>query len=77
MTAKVSEYIDTHTKVTVNKKKVPAYGTKRDSEATAFAWRDKLSFDNIQTIQKTCKEAMKKLGYMMYVTKEDVKKYPI
>ena len=77
MTAKVSEFIDTHTKVKENKKKVKAYGTIRDSEATAFAWRDKLGFDDIKNIQETCSKAMEKLGYVIYNNKEDIKKSPI
>ena len=81
-TQELSSYIDTHTNKDqvktvrnkwthrVEKKKSP-YSTSRNSTATAFAWRQKLSFDKIRNIQSSCKEPMQRLGYTLYHSLKD------
>merc|ERR1719400_1071297 len=75
--------IDSHTnsdkkKIVRNKKthklehKSNPYGTTKNSTATAFAWREKLSFENIRKIQSACKEPMAKLGYKLYESEDEV-----
>ena len=82
-TEEISAYIDSHTnsdkkKIVRNKKthklehKNNPYGTTKNSTATAFAWREKLSFENIRKIQSACKEPMAKLGYKLYESEEEV-----
>ena len=82
-TEEISAYIDSHTnsdkkKIVRNKKthklehKNNPYGTTKNSTATAFAWREKLSFENIRKIQSACKEPMAKLGYKMYESEDEV-----
>jgi len=82
-TQEISSYIDSHTnsdkvKIVRNKKthklehKSNPYGTARNSTATAFAWREKLSFENIRKIQSACEEPMRKLGYTLYQKEEEV-----
>lgn len=84
MIEELDNYIATHTsseklKTVRNKKthkiehKKNPYGTTKNSTATAFAWRDKLSFDHIKQIQKACFGPMKKLGYQLLKKPEDVK----
>ena len=83
-TEEISSYINSHTnkdksKVVRNKMthklehKSSPYSTSRNSTATAFAWREKLSFDNIRKIQSACREPMKRLGYAFYENEEEVK----
>ena len=82
-TEEISAYIDSHTnsdkkKIVRNKKthklehKNNPYGTTKNSTATAFAWREKLSFENIRKIQSACKEPMAKLGYKLYESEDEV-----
>ena len=82
-TEQISAYIDSHTnsdkkKIVRNKKthklehKNNPYGTTKNSTATAFAWREKLSFENIRKIQSACKEPMAKLGYKLYESEDEV-----
>ena len=82
-TQELSSYIDSHTnkektKVVRNKnthkmeRLVNPYSTARNSTATAFAWRQKLTFDKIRSIQSACKQPMEKLGYKLYNTEEEV-----
>ena len=49
------------------------YGTARNSSATAFAWRENLSFPEMKKIQEACKEPMEKLGYKLVLNKEGMK----
>jgi len=80
----IAEYIETHTskeklRLVKNKRtkkiqqKKNPYGTARNSSATAFAWRDKLSFEKTRRIQKVCQDPMAKLGYKLMETEEDMK----
>lgn len=82
-TEEISTYINSHTnkdktKVVRNKKthklehKSNPYSTSRNSTATAFAWREKLSFDNIRNIQSACREPMKRLGYTFYENEDEI-----
>ena len=84
MIEELSKYIETHTgaeklKTVRNKKthkvehKKNPYGTSRNSTATAFAWRDKLTFDHIQEIQDACEAPMSKLGYRLLQKPEETK----
>ena len=84
MIEELSSYIETHTgseklKVVRNKKthklehKKNPYGTSRNSTATAYAWREKLSFDHIQKIQNACQAPMNKLGYRLLKKPEETK----
>ena len=84
MIEEIDKYIATHTssdklKTVRNKKthkiehKKNPYGTARNSTATAFAWREKLSFDHIKSIQTACKGPMNKLGYQILKKPQDVK----
>ena len=84
MIEELSNYIETHTgaeklKVVRNKKthklehKKNPYGTSRNSTATAYAWREKLSFDHIETIQEACRAPMNKLGYQLLNKPEETK----
>ena len=83
-TKEISNYINSHTnsdktKIVRNKvthkleHKINPYSTARNSTATAFAWREKLGFENILKIQNACKEPMNKLGYVLYDKEEDVR----
>ena len=49
------------------------YGTSRNSTATAFAWRHKLSFNNISSIQAACSQPLASLGYKL-LNKENFRK---
>ena len=80
-TEEISTYIDTHTtreklRVIKNKKthqlqrKKNPYGTAKNSSATAFAWREKLSFSKTMNIQESCHIPMKKLGYQLLLNEK-------
>ena len=84
MIEELNNYIVTHTgaeklKIVRNKKthkvehKKNPYGTSRNSTATAYAWRDKLSFDHIEQIQDACSAPMSKLGYRLLNNPEETK----
>jgi len=77
----ISDFIVTHTskeklKVVKNKKthkmqrKKNPYGTAKNSSATAFAWREKLSFQKTVNIQEACQVPMEKLGYKLVLNEE-------
>jgi len=80
----IANFIDTHTskeklKVVKNKrtkklqKKKNPYGTAKNSSATAFAWREKMSFPKIMNIQESCHAPMEHLGYKILTNEEDLK----
>jgi len=77
----IADFIATHTskeklKVVKNKKthkmqrKKNPYGTAKNSSATAFAWREKLSFQKTISIQEACQVPMEKLGYKLVLNEE-------
>ena len=79
----ISDYIVTHTardkvKIVRNKKtrkiekQHDPYDTRRNSTATAFAWRSQLGFARTSAIQEVCREPMKQLGYRMMESEEDL-----
>jgi len=83
-TQAISAYIDTHTskeklrmvRNRVTKKlerRKDTYGTAKNSTATAFAWRTKLTFRNTTDIQNDCWEPMERLGYRLMDTPEDLR----
>jgi len=80
-TAGIAHYIETHTgkekmKVVRNKKtkkierQKDTYGTARNSTATAFAWRENLSFAETEKIQEACRVPMDRLGYKLVLNEE-------
>ena len=84
MIEEIDKYIETHTnseklRTVRNKKthkiehKKNPYGTTKNSTATAYAWRDSLTFDHIQQIQTACQDPMKRLGYQLLKKPEDTK----
>ena len=84
MIEELSKYIETHTgaekpMIVRNKKthklehRKNPYGTSRNSAATAYAWREKLSFDQIRKIQDACKAPMNRLGYRLLKKSEETK----
>ena len=71
MHTKVVDYINTHTnlrtkstKTALQYSKTHTYSTKRDSNKTAEAWREKIRFADLNFIQKTCSYAMETFGYV-------------
>ena len=80
----IANFIDTHTlkeKLNVVKNRGTKrfqeeenpYGTAKNSSATAFAWRDKMSFLKIMKIQEYCYAPMERLGYKILTNEEDLK----
>merc|ERR1719411_1030601 len=51
------------------------YGVIRKSSDVAFAWTEKLSFEQVQTIQEPCAGALKRLGYIMIDSEEDLESH--
>lgn len=72
-TDSISQYLQTHTRGSLHKESLlrDTYGTSRNSSATAFAWRDKMSFSNISFIQTQCGKAMEELGYKLIRSHDD------
>lgn len=75
-TSQMTEYINTHTnkeqKNKVRNKKTKKmevkpnpYSTTRNSTETAFKWRQSLAWNNISTVQETCRAPMARLGYVV------------
>jgi len=68
---KVLDFLDSHTKS--NKGGVSS--TFRDSKTAPFKWREKLSLDEVFTIQDKCGEAMKLWGYKLLTDVENLKTF--
>ena len=68
MHSKVVTYIQQHTLAEMPRSsnktsRAFLFSTRRDSGQTAEAWRDKISWEQLQYIQNTCSSAMQILGY--------------
>ncbi|GAB0096022.1 uncharacterized protein DMENIID0001_114710 [Sergentomyia squamirostris] len=59
MDSEVIKFLKSHTKVNVG----DAYTTYRNSKTAPFHWIKDLSYEEIDTIQNSCSEAMKLWGY--------------
>ncbi|KAK7580745.1 hypothetical protein V9T40_001374 [Parthenolecanium corni] len=57
----VMKFLDSHTKVNYG----GVSSTYRDSKSAPFHWRQDLTFEEVDRIQRTCKPAMKLWGYAM------------
>jgi hypothetical protein len=57
--ARVSKFLDTHTKANIG----GVSSTFRDSKSAPFHWIKELQFDEVRNIQESCKEAMTLWGY--------------
>jgi len=68
MHTRVKEFLDTHTKV--NKGGVSS--TFRDSKTAPFKWRERLTKEEVFTIQESCKEAMDLWGYRLLGEEDDL-----
>jgi len=55
----VVEFLDSHTKTNIG----GVSSTFRDSKTAPFAWREKLTLAEVETIQRKCKKAMRLWGY--------------
>ena len=53
------------------------YGTARNSAATAFAWRRKLGFEQISSIQSACSDYMGLVGYKVIKKNEELQKWDL
>ena len=87
-TGEMATFIVTHTakeklrkvrnKKTKNiERRYDPYGTARNSAATAFAWRGKLGFEHISSIQSACSDYMDLVGYKVMETKEELQKWDL
>ncbi|XP_047490126.1 carbohydrate sulfotransferase 5-like [Penaeus chinensis] len=47
------------------------YGTTRDSKATVFRWRSRLSFAEMKEIQDACLDVLQAYGYRVFASKEE------
>lgn len=56
----VKKYIDDHTNFEIE----GHFSTHRNSTKTAFHWRTKLTFEEVEEIQRTCSVAMEHWGYL-------------
>lgn len=56
---KVTEFLDTHTKMNVG----GVSSTFRDSKSAPFHWAKELSFNEVKYIQDSCVEALRLWGY--------------
>lgn len=71
MHSRVSNFLDTHTKANIG----GVSSTFRDSKTAPFKWRERLSEDEVYTIQDKCAEAMALWGYKSLTEKEDLKTF--
>jgi len=52
------------------RKKPDPYSTFRNSASTTFAWRDQLSFEEVEKIQALCSDPLKLLNYRIFQNRE-------
>ena len=64
--ASVEKYIASHTKSVPSPSSGPnQYSTVRNSTASVMSWVEKMSSDNVTTVQDSCSSPMKALGYKL------------
>ena len=49
------------------------FSTKKDSKATAFAWKQELTFEDTLKIQRVCSKPMKAFGYKSFSKSDELK----
>lgn len=49
------------------------FGTVRDPFKIVDQWRDLLPYETVKSIQEECGDVMKKLGYVLMESEEDMK----
>ena len=67
----VRHFLDTHTRNDSGTES----STYRDSKKTPFNWIKKLSYENVENIQKSCKTAMELWGYKKMYSSSDLNSF--
>lgn len=72
----IKQWIEINTKGSSSKRKT-TYSTNRDSVATMQAWREKLSFEQVSSVQSGCAEVMEQFGYRTVANQLDLVNFNI
>ncbi|XP_076313608.1 carbohydrate sulfotransferase 1-like isoform X2 [Tachypleus tridentatus] len=70
--SEVPKFLASHTR----RSETNPYSTRRNSSAVAFEWRHRLSFSQIQSIQRYCSNVLRTLGYDILNSTSDIDGLP-
>ena len=75
MTMNVKEWLDNAMSVQNENNRTQSQSLKRNSKTVLNSWRNTLSFEAVEMIQRECKDVLKVLGYAWFESESELKDF--
>ena len=70
-TKELLNWISASTSTVNQNREGDTYGTRKNSKQVITAWREKITYDQAEAVQRICKPVMDKLKYRIFYTEKE------